>query len=287
MSKVQATRYEQLQALAGDRNIKHYFVDEAGDLTLFDKRKRIIVGKEGVSWCFMVGLLDLPAPAYAHRELEALRAELLADPYFRGVPSMQPEAKKTAVVFHAKDDLPEVRREVLKLVPSLGGKMIVAIRRKKPLAEQHKLIHKATGAKFKEDEAYDELVSRVFDGKLHKADENRILFAHRGKSSRENALEDALIKARRAFEHRWGKRSDKPTTIDSAYPSQSAGLQVADYFLWALQRMYEVKEDRFFELLAPHYRLIMDLDDTRNKPYGEYYSDSNRLELWRIQPVAS
>ncbi len=51
--------------------------------------------------------------------------------------------------------------------------------------------------------------------------------------------------------------------------------------------MYEMGEDRFFEMLAPHYRLIMDLDDTRNKPYGEYYCDSNRLELRKIQPVAS
>jgi hypothetical protein len=40
----------------------------------------------------------------------------LADPYFKGVPSMQADAKKTALFFHAKDDLPEVRREVFRVL---------------------------------------------------------------------------------------------------------------------------------------------------------------------------
>ncbi len=59
-----------------------------------------------------------------------------------------------------------------------------------------------------------------------------------------------------------------------------------DYYLWALQRMYERGEARFFELLRPAYRLIMDLDDDRHKPYGEWYSDQNPLTLEKIMPVA-
>lgn len=74
--------------MTAERVVKHYFVDEAGDLTLFDRRKRIVVGKEGISNCFMVGLVDLPNPEEAHRKLEELRTGLLADPYFHGVPSM-------------------------------------------------------------------------------------------------------------------------------------------------------------------------------------------------------
>jgi len=50
--------------------------------------------------------------------------------------------------------------------------------------------------------------------------------------------------------------------------------------------MFERGEDRFFHLLATGYRLVMDLDDTRNKPYGEWYSASNPLEMKRIKPVA-
>ena len=95
---------------------KHYFVDEAGDPVLFDSKGRILIGSEGCSRYFAVGLLDVPDPAALAADLERLRAELLADPYFKDVPSIQAEARKTALYFHAKDDLPEVRREVFKLL---------------------------------------------------------------------------------------------------------------------------------------------------------------------------
>lgn len=36
-------------------SIRYYFVDEAGDLSLFDKKKRIVLGKPGVSDFFMLG----------------------------------------------------------------------------------------------------------------------------------------------------------------------------------------------------------------------------------------
>lgn len=74
--------------------------------------------------------------------------------------------------------------------------------------------------------------------------------------------------------------------MDAAEPHEFGGLQVVDYYLWALQRMYETAEDRFFESLRPAYRLIMDLDDTTNKPYGEWYTDNNPLTLERMLPPA-
>jgi hypothetical protein len=95
---------------------KHYFVDETGDPVLFDSKGRILIGSEGCSRYFTVGLLDVPDPTVLATDLEKLRAELLADPYFKDVPSMRVAAHKTALYFHAKDDLPEVRREVFKLL---------------------------------------------------------------------------------------------------------------------------------------------------------------------------
>jgi len=77
-------------------SVRHYFVDEAGDGTLFNRRGRIIVGTGGCSRFFILGLLDVSDPESLAREMEELRAHLLADPYFKGVPSMQPEAKKNA-----------------------------------------------------------------------------------------------------------------------------------------------------------------------------------------------
>src|SRR5581483_7775454 len=97
-------------------NVHNYFVDEAGDLTLFDKRGRVIVGQEGVSRCFAVGAALVPDLSSLDAQLTALRTQLLTDPYFAAVPSMQHETGKTARSFHAKDDTAEVRREVFKIL---------------------------------------------------------------------------------------------------------------------------------------------------------------------------
>jgi len=90
----------------------HYFVDESGDPTLFDSRGRTLVGRPGCSRFFILGLLEVKDSTGLSKRLSELRAMLLSDPYFKGVPSMQRETNKTAVAFHAKDDLPEVRRKV-------------------------------------------------------------------------------------------------------------------------------------------------------------------------------
>jgi len=41
-------------------DIRHYFVDETGDATLFDATGRVIVGNEGCSLYFALGVLDIP-----------------------------------------------------------------------------------------------------------------------------------------------------------------------------------------------------------------------------------
>jgi hypothetical protein len=274
---------ESRQTETAERHVRHFFVDEAGDLTLFNRRGRVIVGTPGVSTVFMVGLAQIPDPARAADELESLRARLLADPYFKGVPSMQLDARKTAIAFHAKDDLPEVRREVFALLPALGCKVQVAIRRKQALAQEAKALFRYRREKLRADDIYDGLVSRLFKNVLHKADENRVVFARRGKAPRMKALETAIEHAKQRFAERWGVEHDKPTAIHAAYPREDAGLQVTDYYLWALQRVYERKEDRFFRLLADGYRLIMDIDNTTNKPYGEWFSDQNPLTLGKTE----
>ena len=114
--------------------IRHYFVDEAGDLSLFNKKGQVVVGRQGVSRLFMVGVAHIPDPSQAQRVLDTVRAALLADPYFKGVPSMQPSARRTAICFHAKDDPAEVRREVFKVLPTFGAKVQVSYCQKSLMA---------------------------------------------------------------------------------------------------------------------------------------------------------
>jgi hypothetical protein len=115
-------------------NTLHYFVDEAGDPTLFNRKGHLIIGGDGCSNYFILGKMEIDEPAEVERELEAPRVELLVDPYFKDVPSMQPKNRKTAIAFHAKDDLPEIRREVYKLLLKKNLRFYAVVRDKRDLA---------------------------------------------------------------------------------------------------------------------------------------------------------
>ena len=47
---------------------------------------------------------------------------------------MQPKNRKTAIAFHAKDDLPEIRREVYKLLLKKNLRFYAVVRDKRDLA---------------------------------------------------------------------------------------------------------------------------------------------------------
>jgi hypothetical protein len=260
----------------------HFFVDEAGDLSLFGRRGKSLAGTEGVSKCFMVGVAQVIDPAALQDDLAALHRELLKDEYLKHVYSMCPQAGKTAKFFHAKDDCPEVRREVYKLLARHDIKVQVAIRRKWRLIEQSRGNSKPTNPNL----IYDDLVKSLFKRCLHKADQNVITFARRGKSDREEALRQAIRRAQDNFERDMGIVCRRLTKVIPSVPSESHGLQAVDYFLWAVQRLYEKADDRYFSFLAPQFRLIMDFDDVRTgRSYGRWYSDSDPLTKEKIMPV--
>ena len=118
------------------RLIRHYFVDEAGDGTLFNRHKRAVVGKEGCSRFFILGLLDVADPSSLGAQMVQLRKTLLADPYLQRVPSMHPRQGKTARAFHAKDDCPEVRREVFRLLLQHELRFFAVVRDKHRILEK-------------------------------------------------------------------------------------------------------------------------------------------------------
>jgi hypothetical protein len=262
----------------------HHFIDEAGDLSLFNRRKQVVLGTEGVSKFFMVGAAFVADPEALDEQLASLRKSVLSDPLLNRVPSLDPARRKTAIAFHAKDDLPEVRYKVFTLLAASEVQIFAVVRTKQALVEQARLLFRR-GIRLSENEIYDELLSRLLRNRLHLAESNSIVVARRGTRDRKDALTAALGRAQENFAAKWGVRNFGPCEIATAYPHESGGLQAADYFLWALQRLYERHEDRYFAPLAKHYRIIMDLDDTRRKAYGEWYSDSNPLTLEKLKPV--
>jgi len=257
-----------------------YFVDEAGDGTLFDPKGQVIIGSPGCSRYFILGLLEIPEPAILSTALNDLRHRLLNDPYFKDVPSLQPTYKKTALAFHAKDDLPEIRREVLSFLQTQQGlKFYAVIRDKQSVLEYVRQRNaKELQYRYNANELYDFMVRRLFQDRLHQHDEYDVYFAKRGNSDRTEALKTALETARKRFLEKWQKSDPAPVIkVTPTTPKIDPGIQAADYFSWSLQRLYEKGEDRFVSYLWPMYRLVIDIDDTRQAAYGTYYTKKKPL----------
>lgn len=244
----------------------------------------MLIGSEGVSHTFMVGICELSDPVVADEKLRELRGTLLLDPYFRGVPSMRASARKTALCFHAKDDLPEVRREVFRLIHQFKPEMHVAIRRKAALLRASALLDDDRTRRRDANAMYNGLVESAFASLTIRDAKTRVLFARRGKSARNVALLTSIARAQ--AHNSDGQHRHRPfVAITSGTPSEWGGLQVTDYLLWALQRLFERRETRYFESVAQFFRVIIDLDDHRNGPLGARFEGGNQLSLETLLPV--
>jgi hypothetical protein len=212
--------------------------------------------------------------------MEELRARLLADPYFSGVPSFDERRGRTAVAFHATDDPPEVRREVYSLLVQHDIRFFAVVRDKRRVLDYvRQRNEREPDYRYSQKELYDSLVRRLFRDRLHQLDSYDIWFAKRWKSDRTTALREALLAARHRFAERFGVVRDVEIRVRPSTPGQCHGLQAVDYLLWAVQRLYEKREDRFLKFVWPLVRLIHDVDDTRNASYGEYYTKDKPLSL--------
>jgi hypothetical protein len=265
-------------------NTCHYYVDEAGDPTLFNAKGKVIIGQEGCSRYMMLGLLQVSHPVELSNSLNELRQNLLTDPYFRKIPSMQPDQRKTALMFHAKDDIPEVRKEVFSELLRHDLKFFAVVRDKTRGILREVRTYK--NKRYHPNEQYDRLVKRLFTNRLHKESEYSITFATRGAKDRTRALGQALAESRKRFEKKWAIHSDAPIHIENVPAHQNTCLQAADYLSWALQRCYERREDRYLDFVWPIYRLVHDVDDRRKSKTGVYYNQTQPLMLEALQPLA-
>jgi hypothetical protein len=228
--------------------------------------------------------LDIANPASVQREFDELRQNLLADPYFAKVPSMQPAARKTALMFHAKDDLPEVRREVFALLQKHEFRFMAVVRNKQQVLKYVRQRNaQDVSYRYSPNELYDFMVRILFKNLLHQDERYEICFSKRWGQDRTEALKQALRTAQERFAQQWGKPSTSIINVTPQRPQDNSGLQAADYFLWSLQRFYERREDRYVELLWNSFRLVHDLDDTRTTRYGVYYTRKKPLTLAALE----
>lgn len=92
-----------------------------------------------------------------------------------------------------------------------------------------------------------------------------------------------MLKAVTNFEKTFIKQANSSHIISSNFPSKESCLQIIDYFLWALQRLYERHENRYFNYVKEKFTRIIDPDDKRVKANGVYYDLKNELSLQKIK----
>lgn len=145
--------------------ITTWFVDEAGDPALFAKGGKVVAATDGCSRFFIEGKLECRDVDALADDLNRLRAELMTDPYFKSVPSLDPARRRTAVNFHAKDDPAEVRFLVFKLLARHELRFVAVVRDKLKLldyATQRRRIEPTYRYNPNGHELYDELTRRLF-----------------------------------------------------------------------------------------------------------------------------
>ena len=273
------------QSQKAETSIRHYFIDEGGDSTLFSSKGKVLIETEGCSRFFILGLLEVTDPATLQQDFDNLRARLMSNPYFDGVPSMQAKWRKTAVAFHAKDDLAEVRMEVFRLLRDTEGLRFFAVVADKWRALEY-VRERNEGDpdyRYRPNEFYDYLIRRLFKQRLHQSSKYHITFSQRGKSDRTAALRQALQIARDRFAEQQNVISNASLQVSEATPKAQVGLQAVDYFIWALQRLYERGEERYVNYLWQDFRLVQDIDDRREAGYGVYYTQKKPLNAAALE----
>lgn len=253
--------------------LTHFFVDESGDPTFYDRNGRLIVGNEGISKILILGFIKTEDPKSIRQALTNLRDQLAKDKYLQDIPSLQ----KSLIAFHAKDDSAEVRQAVYKTIVNLNFSAEMTVSRK--IENIFKKRHDR-----KETEFYDDLVAKLFQNKLHTSSQNEIYFAVRGSRLRQKPLEEAIQKAVLNFEKKWKVKVDSKINVYPQSPSGEPCLQVIDYINWAVQRAYIKGDMRFYKFIEEKVSYLVDIYDTDKYPKN-FYNRKNKFDVNKISPL--
>lgn len=251
----------------------YFFVDEAGDAVFYNKYGRCIVGDEGCSKILLLGFIKTEKPEELRGAIAELQKNIAKDKYLEMVPSL----KKTLISFHAKNDCPEIREKFYKLIVNLDFKAEFVVARKIESIFRKK--HKG-----KENIFYDDLIAKLFQNKLHLAEESSIYFAVRGNKTRQEPLEAAIKDAIGIFENKWNIKIDSKINIYPQSPSGEPCLQIADYMNWAVQRALIKREDRYLKFVEEKISYLADVYDFDNYPKN-FYNRKNKFDLIKTSPL--
>jgi hypothetical protein len=262
--------------------LRHRFLDEAGDTTFYAKGHTPIIGlQSGVSLSFILGMVKFRSPLEPIRqEIRRLQESVANDPYFIDVWSIQKKkAEPGGYYFHATDDPDAARKVLYDYIKTLDLSFEAVVGRKIPAIFTRK--HHS-----RESEFYADLLSHLLKNKLQSGGDLILNIAQRGKVTRNVVFQEALDKAVARFLKR--KTPDQIKTLvafNVQYPRTEPLLNVTDYICWAVQRVFERGETRYYNFIADKVSLVIDLYDSSHYANNENYY-TNRRPLTALNKIS-
>lgn len=237
----------------------HRFLDEAGDTAFYGPKRRVIVGTPGVSKAFYLGSVKFKCSLEDARLVvsDAVR-RVRENPALTRFQSVQKRLAKGGFHFHAKFDPPPVKELFFDALRDLSCSLEIIVARKdvRRFAKAHL---------DKEDRFYADILGHLLKNKLKLGGRLTMTLAQRGSSTRainlDRALELALERARR--KHQTEGLTTK-IVFDVTEPTREVLLTVADYLSWSVQRVFEMGDTTFYDVVRDRVSVVQDIYDTRN-----------------------
>jgi hypothetical protein len=232
----------------------HRFLDEAGDTTFYGKGKIPVIGDEGVSTYFLLGILILNESVEdVRKKIVDLQTQIVNDPYFGPVPSIRKKKNKAGYFLHAKDDVPEVRKMAFELINTIDCHFDAVVGKKNYQIYEKK--HNGNQSEF-----YADLLSHLLIDNLNDHERLVLNIAHRSECTTHKNLEKGLEKAMKIAFYKYPYRCNSCKMVFNVQqPTTEPIINIADYFLWALQRKLERNETRYVDFLGARIRSVQNL----------------------------
>ncbi len=256
-------------------NKLYYYFDESGSPEIMARKGVNLVNEGKTSKVFIVGFIYTEHPREIFEALKEVHEEIRNDKYLSSIPSIV----STNKMFHANKDCAEVREKVYKALKDLnfGFQCIVARKKLSVFKAKYNLTASLV---------YKDLVSRLMSNRLHLNMEVDCYFSAMRNVIKQEMMEDSIKDAIHNFSKKWDiEPRDNKVRVIIQSSSESYQLQATDYLLWAVYQAYEHNDFRYYNFIKDKIKLIIDVFDYTNKPYGEYYSQKNPLTPEKLSPL--
>lgn len=270
--------------MKGNLHEYHRFLDEAGDTTFYGKGKIPIIGTTGVSKTFILGMVKFNEPIEPIRiKILDLCSKVQVNSYYNKIPSVVKRSCKGSYFFHAKDDVPELRKEFFDFIQSVDcsfqavvGRKIISLFEKK---------HNG-----KDTEFYADMLSHLLKDKFTNQPRLVLNVAERSNSTAINNLEKGLLKAKNRyfFQNPNKKITDRISFCVHKYQNEPL-LSIADYLCWVVQRIFETGETRFYNYMLSKISLVVDLYGSKSNGFNNHYDNNTNplTEKNKVSPLSS